>query len=437
MATTEESEEVRDARAVGEHVPRVTVFTPSHEPKYLDLCLATLQAQTFTDWEWVVVLNQKARWWDTSKDSRVRVMKRGELQGVGAAKRYACGQARGEILVELDHDDELSVDCLAEVVAAFDEHPDIGFVYSQFAQIKVDGSRDDKRFDERNGWIYQEVNVDGRSVLQCNGMEPFPHNVSYIWFAPNHVRAFRRSVYEAVGGYDPSRDILDDQDLMSRLYAVTDFHLIDKCLYLQRVHEQNTQAVPELNARIQQETVALYDRYVQPAALAWAKRRGLLALDMGAAHNKSPGFLGVDQYGVEGVDIVGDVTKGIDLPDSSVGVIRAVDFLEHIPDKIAMFNELYRLLAHGGMLLSLTPSTDGRGAWQDPTHVAFYNENSFWYFTNNDYAKFVPQITCRFQSSRIVTYFPNEWHQQNNISYVCANLIAIKEGPRQGGLLLI
>ena len=67
-------------------------------------------------------------------------------------------------------------------------------------------------------------------------------------------------------------------------------------------------------------------------------------------------------------------------------MIRAVDFLEHVPDKVALFNELYRLLAHGGMLLSLTPSTDGRGAFQDPTHVAYYNENSFWYFTDANYA---------------------------------------------------
>jgi glycosyltransferase involved in cell wall biosynthesis len=423
--------------ADADHVPRVSVFTPSHKPQYLDQCLASLLAQTFTDWEWVVVLNGKARWWDTSKDPRVRVMKRAELQGVGAAKRYACAQARGEILVEFDHDDELSPDALAEVVSAFDEHPDIGFVYSQCAQIKTDGSRDDRRFDERNGWEYQEVDVNGRIVMQCDSMAASPHNVSYIWFAPNHIRAFRRSSYEAIGGYDETRDILDDQDLMCRLYQLTDFHLIEKCLYLQRVHPENTQAVPELNVRIQQETVTLYDRYVQPNALAWAGRRGLMALDLGAAHNKQPGYLGVDQYDQPGVDIVGDVTKGIDLPDSSVGVIRAVDFLEHIPDKIAMFNELYRLLAHGGMLLSLTPSTDGRGAWQDPTHVAFYNENSFWYFTNSEYARFVPDIKCRFQSSRVVTFFPNEWHQQNNIPYVCANLIAIKEGPRQGGFLLI
>ena len=92
------------------------------------------------------------------------------------------------------------------------------------------------------------------------------------------------------------------------------------------------------------------------------------------------------------VDIVGDIRQGLDLPDSSVGVIRGVDVLPTVADKVALFNELYRLLAHGGLLMILTPSTDGRGAFQDPTHVAFYNENSFWYFTDRDYAQFVPEL---------------------------------------------
>jgi SAM-dependent methyltransferase len=279
--------------------------------------------------------------------------------------------------------------------------------------------------------------VNGKVVLSCEALDASPHNVSYIWFAPNHVRAFRRAVYEAAGGYDAQLDILDDQDIMCRLYQQADFHLIRKCLYLQRMHGVNTQRVQEINARIQIETVKLYDRYVERNALAWAKRHSLQALDMGAAHNKPGGYLGVDIYERPGVDIVADVTKGLDLPDSSVGVIRAVDFLEHIPDKIALFNEFYRVLAHGGMLLSLTPSTDGRGAFQDPTHTAYYNENSFWYFTESQYSAFVPEITCRFQVSRLVTYFPSDWHEQHKISYVCANLIAIKDGPRQGGLLLI
>ena len=89
------------------------------------------------------------------------------------------------------------------------------------------------------------------------------------------------------------------------------------------------------------------------------------------------------------------------------------------------------------MLLSLTPSTDGRGAFQDPTHVSFYNENSFWYFTRRSYSNFVPELKCRFQSSRLLTFYPDEWHEQNLIAYVNANLVAVKDGPRLAGELLI
>ena len=118
-------------------------------------------------------------------------------------------------------------------------------------------------------------------------------------------------------------------------------------------------------------------------------------------------------------------------------MIRAVDFLEHVADKVALFNELYRLLAPGGLLLSQTPSTDGRGAFQDPTHVGFYNENSFWFFTEAKYQSYVPEIQARFQVSRLVTDYPSEWHSAHNISYVTANLIALKDpAPRNGGPIL-
>ncbi len=419
------------------HRPRVSVFSPSHQTRYLDDCMRSLLAQTYEDWEWIVVLNQGARWRPPVEDSRLRVVIEDDLTGVGAAKQHACSLALGELLVELDHDDELRSDALQLIVEAFDAHPEAGFVFSHFAQIKEDGSRDDMRFDERNGWIYVETVVDGRSVLQCNSLEAYPHNVSFIWFAPNHVRAFRRAIYELTGGYDATKDVLDDQDLMCRMYQLTEFHLIEECIYLQRMHKANTQRENEINARIQRETVALYDRDIEPNALAWANRRGLKALFLGPLESKPAGYLGLGRADAPGVDLVGDFCEGMDLPDSSVGVIRLVDFLPHVPDKVAFFNEAYRLLGHGGMLLTLTPSTDGRGAFQDPTHVAFYNENSFWYFTNRDYAKYVPHISCRFQTSRLVTYFPSEWHEQNNISYVCANLMAVKNGPRLGGHLLI
>lgn len=417
-------------------MPTISVFTPSHRPEFLDECYASLRAQTLPDWEWVVLLNGGAMW-NPPNDERVGVHRADSLAGVGAAKRRACELLQGVLFVELDHDDLLASTALAEIAEAFAQHPQAGFVYSDCAQITRDGGRDESRFDQRNGWEYHDVIVDGREVMKVDALEPSPHNVSLIWFAPNHVRAFRRSAYEAAGGYDAARDILDDQDLMSRLYQQADFVHIPHCLYLQRIHSDNTQVDPTLNPRIQQETIQLYERDVQANALAWAAREGLHAIDMGAAHRKQPGYLGLDRHDQPGVDIVADVTQGIPLADSSVGVVRAVDFLEHIPDQVAVFNELYRVLAHGGLLLSMTPSTDGRGAFQDPTHVAFYNENSFWYFTERQYAAFVPQIECRFQVSRLSTYFPTDWHREHDIPYVGANLIAIKNGARQGGWLQI
>ena len=394
-------------------------------------------AQTCADWEWVVVLNQGTRWRPEVADPRIRLVVQDSLAGVGAVKRRACAEASGEILVELDDDDLLSSDCLEQILAAFDARPEIGFVYSDTAQINEDGSRNETRFAQTHGWQYHDERVDGQDVLVCDALPATPHNVSYIWYAPNHVRAFRRDIYEKVGGYDDSLDVADDHDLMCRLYQVSDFHHIPKCLYLQRMHSGNTQHLPDFNARIQQRTVEIYDRNVEFNGLAWSQRQGLLALDLGAAHNKPEGYLGLDRHAGPGVDIVGDVTAGIDLPDNSVGIIRAADFLEHVPDKIALFNELYRILAPNGILLSLTPSTDGRGAFQDPTHVSFYNENSFWYFTDAEYARFVPEIRCRFQLSRLVTYFPSDWHNANHISYVAANLIAIKDGVRNGGILAV
>ncbi|MER6981432.1 glycosyltransferase [Streptomyces carpinensis] len=418
--------------------PRFSVFTPSHQPRFLDECLQSLQAQTCPDWEWIVLLNNGARWRPQRPDERVRVEIADDVNGVGAAKRRACELARGEILVELDHDDLLAKACLAELGKAFDTNPEVVFVYSNTAQITEDGKRDDSRFNAAHGWQYSEVRVDGRKLLQTQSMAPTPHNVAYIWYAPNHVRAFRRKSYEKIGGYDAARTVLDDQDLMCRLFHIGDFHHLNRCLYLQRVHNENTQRDPEINAKIQRETVALYDKYIEANALAWTARRGLLAVDLGAAHRKPPGYLGVDQRPGEGVDIVATLPGKLDLPDDSVGLMRAVHFLEHVPAKVPLINELYRLLAPGGMLLTMTPSSDGRGAYQDPSHAAYYNENSFWYYTDDKYRTLVPNLEARFQSSRLVTYFPSEWHAKNKISYVVANLIAMKEGAaRCGGLLLV
>jgi hypothetical protein len=47
-------------------------------------------------------------------------------------------------------------------------------------------------------------------------------------------------------------------------------------------------------------------------------------------------------------------------------------------------NELYRVLADHGVAEIIVPSTDGPGAFQDPTHRSFWNRNSFRYYTAGD-----------------------------------------------------
>lgn len=409
----------------------ISVFTPSHDPKYLEECYQSLCDQTVQDWEWVVVLNNGAEWKRTWFDERVSVYTNDRPNmGVGYYKKFAVAQTHGNILLELDHDDLLLDEALDIIQYAFDTNPDVGFIYSDTSQINADGSPNKDEFLASHGWEYYY----SWDMFAAKSFEPHPHNMSYIWYAPNHVRAFRRSVYDEVGGYDSSLQVLDDQDLMSRMYRATKFMHINHPLYFQRITGENTQT--QRNAEIQAGTVEMYQRDIEANALAWAKREGLLALDLGSHHNKAEGFLGVDLRPGPGVDYVGDFLD-MDIAPNSVGVIRAHDFMEHIENKLAFIEWCFEKLAHGGMLLSMTPSSDGRGAFQDPTHVAFYNENSFWYYTQRDYAEYI-DFKGRFQVSCLRSFFPSDWHRQNHIPYVQANLIAVKKDGREfGGLLMI
>lgn len=410
----------------------LSVFTPSHRTRYLDDCYASLAGQSASDWEWVVVLNGSASdWRPPVPDDRVRVVRERKVKGVGAAKRAACALARGEVLVELDHDDLLAPSCLERVAEAFAAHPEVVCVFSDWAQINQDGSRNEDRFDPGAGWVYDDVEIDGHSYLRCRSLDASPHNLGYIWYAPNHVRAFRRHAYEEVGGYDRALEVLDDQELMIRLYPQGEFHHITECLYLQRVHATNTQVDPKTNAFIQAQTVTYYQTHIAALASAWSDRRGL-----GVVSLRVPGVLEPLREVVAEVVDVDVISPRLPFADGSLGVVHAVEVLQHVADRAALFNECYRALAHGGIVFTETPSTDGRGAFQDPSHVAWWNENSFWYLTQATLGHALPALTARLQISHLRTWYPTSWHQEAHVPYVQANLLAVKDGPRQGGPLL-
>jgi predicted SAM-dependent methyltransferase len=107
-----------------------------------------------------------------------------------------------------------------------------------------------------------------------------------------------------------------------------------------------------------------------------------MRLNLGCSDRHIAGCVNVDR--VQPADVVADLSEIWPWEDSSVDSIVAHDIIEHLPDKIRTMNEAYRVLKHGGQLDILVPTTDGPGAFQDPTHVSYWHRNSFWYYTHGD-----------------------------------------------------
>lgn len=112
-----------------------------------------------------------------------------------------------------------------------------------------------------------------------------------------------------------------------------------------------------------------------------------LCLNLGCGYRKLPGFVNIDSRAEVQPDQVCNVLAGLPYPDNSVDMIRADDFLEHIPigAVVGVMEDIWRVLKPGGVFESSTPSTDGRGAFQDPTHVSFWNRNSWLYYSDPIY----------------------------------------------------
>ena len=403
---------------------KISLFTPTHDSRFLSDLYESIKNQDF--YEWIIVYNNGAVPL-YFPDDRVKChVLPFAPEWVGPLKAFACSLCTGDVLVEMDHDDLLTPDAVVEIAKAFAD-PEVGFVYSN--TIHCTGSfGKTQRFDPSYGWSYREVRFRGHALDEHISFAPDPNSIGRIWFAPNHVRAFRRETYEQVGGYDTGMRVLDDLDLMAKLYKVTKFKHIDKGLYVYRVHGENTWL--RFNAEIQNNVYTVYDKHIQDLCLRWSQINGLRSIDLGGAIDSPAGFESVD---IHNADIVCDLNERWPFEDSSVGVLRAYDVLEHLRDPLHSMKEIHRVLAPGGYALIQVPSTDGRGAWQDPTHVSYWNENSFLYYTNSRWAKYIG-TPVRFQEMRCYTTALNS----DKVCWTVAHLVKLGgEDRRFPGLINI
>jgi len=248
---------------------KVSVITPTYNtPKeILARTWASLKRQTYSNWEWVV--------WDDSTNSDVWQ----QLYGLASDERYRLSAHRslvhsgkigevkhngfmvatGELLVELDHDDELTPTALEEIVKAY-LTTGAEFLFSDWCEVFPDGTSG--KYPE--GWglgFGTEVWNDEYGVWQMSMPTMNDSSIKHIVGVPNHVRVWSKKLYTAIGGHNPELDICDDYDLILRTYkhSPTNWTHIPKLLYKQHISPKTAQR--QKNAKIQELVPVLYERH--------------------------------------------------------------------------------------------------------------------------------------------------------------------------------
>lgn len=105
-----------------------------------------------------------------------------------------------------------------------------------------------------------------------------------------------------------------------------------------------------------------------------------MKLNLGCGEDIINGFVNIDIHPYPGVDHIVNLEMNWPWDNNSIEHIFAADIIEHLHDKIHTMNEAYRVLIPEGTFHIVVPTTNGMGAFQDPTHVSYWNLNSFRYY---------------------------------------------------------
>lgn len=113
-----------------------------------------------------------------------------------------------------------------------------------------------------------------------------------------------------------------------------------------------------------------------------------MKLDMGCGKNKKEGFIGVDQYQMDGVDVVLKIgTDSWMWEDGTIEEIHASHFLEHLTakERVHFMNEAFRVLIPGGKVTIITPHWASNRAYGDFTHVWPPVAEMFYYYLKQEW----------------------------------------------------
>lgn len=239
-------------------LPFFSVFTGAYRTgDRLNRAYDSLCAQTYPNWEWVIVDDSPEGELETyqlaqsiaERDNRVRVYRITPNSGgkVGEVKHRAANLSNGKWLLELDHDDVLISTLMQEAVDAIQLHPDAGFIYTDVCELyETGGMRSYGQIAPNREWYGNPGNrfnwgyaghdwvwADGKQYLSHLYPEINPKTIRFNIGMPNHARIWRSDIYHRVAGHNRQLAVADDYELIVKTFLATRFIHIRKMLYLQ------------------------------------------------------------------------------------------------------------------------------------------------------------------------------------------------------------
>jgi len=241
---------------------RFSIFTPVYKTgERIRRTYDGLKNQIWTNWEWVIVDDSPdEETWEilkeiSDKDYRVKLNRVYPLTGgnVGLAKHRAAMLCDGDWLVELDHDDYLTSECLSTCNDAIEKFPDGKFLYTNCSEIYDDGEPKYYDHDWSGNWYgrhdnyfdfgyagHEWVNVDGENILGHFYPDVNPLTIRFNISMPNHARMWERNFYHEIGGHNKKTPVADDLEIIVRSFLKTRMIHVKKVLYFQYNNRNST-----------------------------------------------------------------------------------------------------------------------------------------------------------------------------------------------------
>lgn len=215
--------------------------TPPHTIKRL---YDSLLKQTYSNWNWWIIDDSTndatIKFMEKLQDPRIFIVKNVTKHGnIGFNKHIIAMMCDGDYLVEVDHDDELTLDCLEKLYECFKKSK-ADFVYSDCMEV-INGAPIyyDDYFSYGQGCYRDEV-VNGKlQHIAITTPNINCKSIRGIHAMPNHIRCWEKNFYHRIGGHNIDLSVADDMELMVRTFLYGRMAKVNRVLYIQHQGESD------------------------------------------------------------------------------------------------------------------------------------------------------------------------------------------------------